>query len=128
MVQVSEALFAFHSRPDSQVSVVKGLGRRHPARCTDGRGPELTALAAGHAGGFRCWLRTTTRHRIMETLRKSQRFPMTVAQIQNLEAELSQWEDPAGLRKSGMKNTISFCLAEPCAEFDDGRSQDLGGL
>ena len=49
----------------------------------------------GMPGGFRSWLRTTTRYRILETLRKSQRFPVTVAQIQHLEAELSQWEDPA---------------------------------
>lgn len=49
----------------------------------------------GMPGGFRCWLRSTTRHRILEALRKSQRFPMTVAQIQSLESELAQWEDPA---------------------------------
>lgn len=49
----------------------------------------------GMPGGFRCWLRTTTRHRILETLRKSERFPATVAQIQNLETELKHWEDAA---------------------------------
>ncbi len=51
----------------------------------------------GMPGGFRCWLRMTTRHRILETLRKSKRFPMTPAQIESLECELSQWEDPASL-------------------------------
>ncbi len=51
----------------------------------------------GMPGGFRRWLRSTTRHRILEALRKSKRFPMTVAQIQSLESELAQWEDPASL-------------------------------
>lgn len=55
----------------------------------------LPNWSPGMPGGFRCWLRTTTKHRILETLRKSQRFPITVAQIQSLETELAQWEDPA---------------------------------
>ena len=95
MVKVLEALLALHCWADSQVSLAEGWEDDIIQEVLMAVAQSIPNWQPGMPGGFRLWLRTTTKYRILETLRKSQRFPVTVAQIEHLESELSQWENPA---------------------------------